>query len=178
MTVYSFELHFTAPAGEEMIDALYEAGWDDATVSLDPGEGGPGVASFDRESSTAVEAVASAIAQGRAAGVEITGASEDLVTLAEIAERTGRSFATADHWAAGRRGPGGFPAPKVRRPRVSLWSWAEVVTWLHENRLAEVSPMEVEVARVCEVADSLIRAHRLQRRLPAEDRARLCHAVS
>jgi hypothetical protein len=178
MTIYSFELHFAAPSGEKTIDALYEAGWDDATVSLDPLTGGPGVAAFDREASTAVEAIASAIAQGRAAGVEVTGVSEDLVTLGEIAERTGRTFATADHWAVGRRGPGGFPAPKVRRPRVSLWSWAEVVTWLHDNRLAEVSPMEVEIARVCEIADSLIRAHRLQRRLPAEDRERLCHALT
>ncbi|GAA4222276.1 hypothetical protein FHR32_003967 [Streptosporangium album] len=178
MTVYSFELHFVALAGEAVIDALHEAGWDDATVSLDPGTGGPGVAAFDREAATAVEAIASAITQGRAAGVEVTGVNEDLVTLTEIAERTGRTFATADHWAVGRRGPGGFPAPKVRRPRVSLWSWAEVVTWLHENRLAEVSLMEVEIARVCEVADSLIRAHRLQRRLPAEDRERLCHAMA
>ena len=132
MTTYSFELHFAAPSGEETIDALYEAGWNDATVSLDPVAGGPGVAVFDREASTAVEAITSAISQGRAAGVEITGVSEDRVALSEIAERTGRTFATADHWAVGRRGPGP-PAPKVRRPRVSLWSWAEVVTWLHDN---------------------------------------------
>ncbi|MFF5211714.1 hypothetical protein [Streptosporangium sp. NPDC000396] len=178
MTVYSFELRFTAPAGESVIDTLYESGWDDATVSLDPETGGPGIAAFDREAATAVEAIASAIVQGRTAGVEITGVSEDLVTLAEIADRAGRTFATADHWAAGRRGPGGFPAPKVQRPRVSLWSWAEVVTWLHENRLAEVSLMEVEVARVCEIADSLIRAHRLQRRLPVKDRELLRHAMA
>ena len=92
MTTYSFELHFAAPSGEETIDALYEAGWDDATVSLDPVTGGPGVAAFDREASTAVEAITSAISQGRAAGVEITGVSEDLVTLGEIAERTGRDL--------------------------------------------------------------------------------------
>jgi hypothetical protein len=177
MTTYGFEVNFIAPAGEAVIDALYEAGWDDATVSLDPDMGGSGVAAFDREAATAVEAIASAIAQGRAAGIEVTGVSEDLVTLSEIAERAGRAFATADHWAVGRRGPGGFPAPKVRRARVSLWSWAEVVTWLHENRLAEMSLMEVELARVCEIADSLIRAQRLQRRLPAEDRALLCDAL-
>ncbi|SNT03049.1 hypothetical protein SAMN05216276_102247 [Streptosporangium subroseum] len=89
MSVYSFELHFTAPSGEETIDALYEAGWDDATVSLDPVTGGPGVAAFDREASTAVEAIASAIAQGRAAGVEVTGVSEDLVTLGGSGDRLG-----------------------------------------------------------------------------------------
>ncbi|WP_440073363.1 hypothetical protein [Streptosporangium sp. OZ121] len=178
MTVYSFELHFTAPSGETVIDALYEAGWDDATVSFDPIAGGPGVAAFDREAGGAVEAIASAIIQGRSAGIEVTGVSEDLVTLSEIADRTGRTFATADHWAVGRRGPGGFPEPKVRRPRVSLWSWAEVATWLHRNRLAEVSPREVELAEVCEVADSLIRARRLQQRLPEKDRERLHHAMA
>ncbi|MFF3441047.1 hypothetical protein [Streptosporangium sp. NPDC002721] len=83
MTVYSFELHFTAPSGETVIDALYEAGWDDATVSFDPVAGGPGVAAFDREAGGAVEAIASAIVQGRSAGVEVTGVSEDLVTLTQ-----------------------------------------------------------------------------------------------
>ena len=64
---------------------------------------------------------------------------------------------------------------------MSLWSWAEVVTWLHDNHLAEISPMEeeeVEIAKVCEIADSLIRAHRLQRRLSVKDRERLCHAMT
>jgi hypothetical protein len=27
MDVYCFELHFAAPPGEQVIDALYEAGW-------------------------------------------------------------------------------------------------------------------------------------------------------
>ncbi|MCG5216182.1 hypothetical protein [Streptosporangium sp. KLBMP 9127] len=178
MPVYAFELGFIAPAGDDVIDALYEAGWDDATVSLDPGTGGPGIASFDREADTAVQAVASAIAQGRTAGVEVTTVSEDLVTLAEIAERAGRTFATADHWAVGRRGPGGFPAPRIRRPRVSLYSWAEVVRWLNEHRLAEMSCADVEIARVCEVADSLVRASRLQRQLAVEDRRLLARVVA
>ncbi|MER6825909.1 hypothetical protein ABT352_07965 [Streptosporangium sp. NPDC000563] len=76
MTIYSFDLHFTAPSGEAVIDALYEAGWDDATVSFDPVAGGPGVATFDREASGAVEAIASAIAQGRSAGIEVSEVSE------------------------------------------------------------------------------------------------------
>ncbi|MEU4829803.1 hypothetical protein [Streptosporangium sp. NPDC023615] len=78
MTVYSFELHFTAPSGEAVIDALYEAGWGDAVVSFDPIVGGPGIATFDREARWAAEAIASAIAQGRSAGVEVTGVREDL----------------------------------------------------------------------------------------------------
>ena len=178
VTTYSFELSFLAPAGEEVIDALYEAGWDDATVSLDPETGGAGIASFDREANSAVEAVASAITQGRSAGIEMTAVGEDLVTITEIAERTGRAFTTADHWATGRRGPGGFPIPRVQRVRASLYSWAEVVAWLHEHRLAEVSLTDMETAHVCQIADSLVRANRLQRGLSASDRRRLSNAVA
>lgn len=178
MAVYSFELTFTAPPGAGTINALYEAGWDDAVVSLDPVAGGPGLASFDREAASAVEAIASAIRQGRSAGIEITSASEDLVTLSEIAERAGRTLATAEHWATGRRGPGGFPAPKIRRPRASLYSWAQVAMWLHKHHLAEVSLTDVETARVCEIADTLIRATRLQKELAPRERRLLSAAVA
>jgi hypothetical protein len=177
MALYRFEVSFTAPAGERMIDALYEAGWDDATVSLDPAVGGPGIAAFDREAISAVEAIASAIRQGRSAGATITAVGEDLVSLTEIAERAGRTVATADHWATGRRGPGNFPQPKIGRPRASLYSWAEVASWLHGHGLAEVSLADVETARVCEIADSLVRADRLQRELPPADRKRLTGAM-
>jgi hypothetical protein len=139
--------------------------------------GGPGVAAFDREASSAVEAIASAIRQGRSAGATITAVGEDLVTLTEIAERAGRTVATADHWATGRRGPGNFPQPKIRRPRASLYSWAAVASWLHGHGLAEVSLADVETARVCEIADSLVRADRLKRELPPADRKRLTGAM-
>lgn len=178
MTRYSFEVFFTACSGEDVIDALYEAGWDDATVSLDPAVGGPGVAAFDREAHSAVEAIASAIRQGRSAGVTITAVGEDLVTLTEIADRAGRTVATADHWATGRRGPGNFPQPKVRRLRASLYSWAQVASWLRDHGLAQVSPADVETARMCEIADSLVRAHRLQRELSPDDRELLTGAVA
>lgn len=178
METYTFEVRFTASAGEATIDTLFDAGWDDATVSFDPVVGGAGVATFDRESPTAVEAIASAIAEGRNAGVQVTGVTENLVPLAEIAERAQRSFATVDHWVRGRRGPGGFPSPRIRRAKASLYSWAEVALWLHENRLAEVSLCDVETARVCEVADSLIRAHHLEYELKPADRRRLRRAVA
>lgn len=178
MTVYAFELHFSAPPGEHVIDALYEAGWDDALVSFDPSTGGEGWATFDREAPSAMKAVVSAIRQGRQAEVEILSVSEDLVPLSEIAERTNRTFAAVDHWATGRRGPGGFPAPRVPRPRVSLYSWAEVSIWLEEHGLAEVSPADVEIARICEVTDATLRAKRLQRSLREAEREELARAVA
>ncbi|THV40524.1 hypothetical protein [Glycomyces buryatensis] len=178
MTVYAFELHFSAPPGERIIDAMYEAGWDDALVSFDPVAGGEGWATFNREAPSAVQAVVSAIRQGRKAGVELLGVAEDLVAISQIAERTNRTVAAVDHWVTGRRGPGGFPEPRVPRPRVSLYSWAEVSIWLEEHNLAEVSPADVEIAQLCEVADATLRARRLQRRLSAEHRKALTQAVA
>lgn len=178
MTLYSFELHFSAPPGEQVIDRLYEAGWDDAVVCFEPATGGEGSAIFDREAPSAVSAVATAIRQGRKAGVKLLGVTEDYVTLSEIAERTGRTPAAVDHWATGRRGPGDFPAPRVPRPRVSLYSWAEVTMWLVQHGLGALSPADVEIARICEVADATLRAKRLQERLQDDDREALTRAVA
>lgn len=178
MTVYSFELHFCAPPGEHIIDKLYEAGWDDAVIRFEPETGGRGSAIFDREASSAVHAVGSAIRQGRNASVELLGVTEDLVTLADIAERSDRTFAAVGHWASGRRGPGGFPEPRVPRSRVSLYSWAEVTAWLEEHGLAKVSQSDVEVARICEAADAMLRAKRMQRSLRRADREVLAEAVA
>ncbi|GAA1684224.1 DNA-binding protein [Glycomyces endophyticus] len=178
MTIYEFELHFTAPPGEQVIDALYEAGWGDALVAFDPDTGGEGWGTFSREAPSALQAVVSAIREGRMAGVELLGVTEDYVTLTEIANRTDRTLSAVDHWATGRRGPGDFPAPRVPRPRVSLYSWAEVTMWLVQHGLAAMSPEGVEVARVCEVADATLRARRLQNRLPEADREALNLAVA
>lgn len=178
MAVYAFELNFSGPPGENVIDALYEAGWDDALVAFDPVTGGDGWATFHREAPSALQAVVSAIRQGRKAGVEPLGVTEDFVTLSEIAERTGRTVGAVDHWVTGRRGPGEFPEPRVPRPRVSLYSWAEVSLWLVANGLAALSPADVEIARICEITDSTLRARRLQRQLSAAEQEVLAHAVA
>lgn len=178
MTVYSFELYFSGPPGEDVIDALYEAGWADSTIDFDPDAGGEGWATFHREAPSALQAVVSAIRQGRSAGVEPLGVTEDYVSLAEIAERTGRTPAAVDHWVTGRRGPGEFPDARVPRPRVSLYSWAEVSMWLVANGLAALSPADVEIARICEIADSTLRTRRLQRQLSEAEQRELDRAVA
>ncbi|RRR96442.1 hypothetical protein [Glycomyces terrestris] len=178
MTVYEFELRFSAPPGDHVVDALYEAGWDDALIAFDPDTGGEGWGTFRREAPSAIQAVVSAIRQGRRAEVDLLGVTEDYVSLAEIAERTGRTLAAVDHWATGRRGAGGFPEPRVPRPRVSLYSWAEVTIWLVEHGLAAMSPADVEIARICEVADATLRARRLQNHLAEAEREELNLAVA
>lgn len=177
MSVFLFELRFNAPAGDSVLDALYEAGWDDAVVSLNPRIGGDGIASFDREAPSAVHAVTSAIQEGDAAGVHITGVSEDPVTVTEIAKRTGRSISTVDHWAAGRDGAGDFPRPTLEQPVNSMYSWSEVATWLHVHGMVELPESELELARICEAADAMIRSRNLQEKLPAAERKTLAGVV-
>jgi hypothetical protein len=159
MPKYAFEVYFNGPAGgDALIDALYEAGWDDSTVSFDAYAGGSGSAVFDREAPSAVEAIVSAVRQGQACGLDVTGVTGDLVTLDMIAERVGRTLAAVDHWVHGRRGPGGFPAPSVPRARAALWSWTEVAEWLAAGRLAAIPPEDIETARACRAVDLVLRA--------------------
>lgn len=63
---------------------------------------------------------------------------DDLVTIAAIAERVGRSHESVRLLARGARGPGGFPAPAGKLDaKTQVWRWAEVAQWF-ETRLAPV----------------------------------------
>lgn len=159
MPIYGFELHFTGTAGgDTLIDALHEAGWNDATVSFDADQGGEGFASFDRAAKSALDAIVSAVEQGQACGLDVTGVNDDLVTLGEIADRIGRTLAAVDHWVHGRRGPGDFPSPRVPRDRAALWSWADVAGWLATHGLADIAPEDLETAQICRAVDMVLRA--------------------
>jgi hypothetical protein len=81
---------------------------------------------FSREADDAVQAIVSAIEDTEAAGMRVTGVTEDRVTIGEIAERAKVTSASAHYWVSGERGPGSFPEPVIRRQRASLYSWAEV----------------------------------------------------
>jgi hypothetical protein len=174
MPTYVFELHLAGDV-DDSIDALYEAGWDDATVS---GDHKGGTAGFYRESGTAVQALVSAIEQAEECGLEVIGVSEDLATLREIAERTGRTLAAVDNWVKGRRGPGGFPEPRVARRRAALYSWADVSTWLSTHGVVEINPIVREVAHACAIIDAAIRTRRGIRDLPSEDRRKVVRLVA
>lgn len=64
---------------------------------------------------------------------------DDLVTLHDIAERTGRTHESVRMLVKGKRGPGGFPAETrggLRRPK--MWRWHEVARWFEEKLGVEV----------------------------------------
>lgn len=121
-------------------DALYDAGCDDATFGT---VDGVAYATFNRDAAALAEALTSAIAdvQRGVAGVRVVHVEPDeLVTMSEIADRTGRSRESVRLLTAGERGDGTFPAPTSHlRTRNRLWRWPEVARWFarHDGSVAE-----------------------------------------
>ena len=96
---------------------------------------------------------------------------EDLVTLGQIAERSGRTHESVRLLAAGRRGPGGFPGA-VGSGKASLYSWAAVSDWFAEKLGVVVQPHDAN-ARLLAAASHILRARALA---PTEDLALLASA--
>jgi hypothetical protein len=145
---YSFTLVLEGPnpLSPENLDALYEAGCDDALF----GQRGPiSYADFDRQGNSLAEVVDSAISAVESAVPSlkvIRVEPEELVSMAEIAKRTGRSREGIRLFVEGKRGPGNFPPPQAwigtKRP---VWSWVDVASWFAKI-LGEKPPSADEAA--------------------------------
>jgi hypothetical protein len=133
MTEYGFTLIVEGKLDLDVVDALFEAGCSDMTFQGD--EAGPATADVHREAANLVDAVLSAIRDiERVPGLRVIEVErQDLVGLADIAWRLDRSAESVRLLATGRRGPGGFPAPAIRRRRGQLWRWAEVAAWANRH---------------------------------------------
>jgi hypothetical protein len=100
MAEHHFELTIRGTLTSARLDALYEAGCDDATFSSN---GELTFGELDREAPTLPVAILSAIA--------------------EVARQS------VDMLIKGQRGPGNFPAPASHATRNPLWRWSEVEAW-------------------------------------------------
>ncbi len=59
---------------------------------------------------------------------------QDLVSIPDIAERTGRSRESIRLLVDGKRGPGSFPLPVgTVGDAIRVWPWAVVVDWFRES---------------------------------------------
>jgi len=146
MKEYDFDLKFSLPSPdadpEQFVNALYEAGCDDATVGL--GQKGRVALSFTREARTAQDAVTSAIADVTKAipDAKLIEATPDYVGVTDIAGFVGCSRQNIrkiliDNSLA--------PTP-VHSGTTVIWHLAKVLEWLKhkgsfniEDRLIEVS---------------------------------------
>lgn len=120
------------PDGVE--DALFNAGCDDATISL---RSGRIYMTFSRRAASLKDAILSAIKDVRRAkiGADVLRVDTcNLVTQSDIARKIGRTRQLVHQYMTGQRGPGGFPAPACDICDGSqLWYWCEVASWLWSN---------------------------------------------
>ena len=133
MSEYEFTLVLQGGLDDAAVDALFEAGCDDATL----GEvDGVGYADFIREASSFGDALRSAIEQVESVpGVRVARVEpDDLVTMSEIAQRLERSRESVRLLVSGERGPGGFPPPVSHlKARTRLWRWSEGAAWAERH---------------------------------------------
>jgi hypothetical protein len=120
-------------------------------------EGGPGVGMVHIlcDAGSLAEAITTTVGEVESLGLVVTGVvADDLVSVSDIAERTGRTYESVRLLATGKRGPGGFPAP-YSSGQWALYSWAMVSAWFAEHYGGQAaSPFDREVA----AADHLLRA--------------------
>jgi hypothetical protein len=139
---YGFTLVLDRSPVEDELDKLFEAGCDDATFGV---EKGLAVGEFDRDAPSLAKAIASAVLDVESVGFAVVRVlDEDLLTLADIADRIGQSRESVRRYATGERGPGGFPPPvnPVREGTV-FYRWIEVAPWLRDRLgldIPEVDP--------------------------------------
>lgn len=142
-------------ATDDEIDALFEAGCDDATPES---RGGRTVLGFARAANRLSTALVTALRDVESTGLRVAAVeSEDLVSVKEIAERVGRSAESVRLLAHGERGPGGFPPP-MSTAGWTLYSWAQVARWF-----AEHYQLDTEYDRILAAADLLVRARAILR---------------
>lgn len=158
MSEHNFALTIRGPLIDALLDALFEAGCDDATFST---KGELTFGEFDREAPNLLEAVLSAIAAVESAGAEVLHVDPDeLVWASEIAARTGRSRQSIDMLIRGQRGPGDFPPAASHGTRNPLWRWSEVEAWFaaYEGR-----PVDAERSAVIGALNGALQARQALR---------------
>lgn len=126
----------------EVETALFDAGCDDATISM---RARRMFLTFCRTAPSLKDAIISALRAVADAniGARVLRVDEcDLVTQADIGRRIGRTRQLVYQYIMGLRGPGDFPPPACEISTGSpLWYWCEVARWLWENDMIHESVM-------------------------------------
>jgi len=163
MNTYEFTLRIDREAAEEEVEALYGIFHDGAVAT----GGGQTEIEFARNAASWAYAVGSAVRDVESVpGLVVTGAGQDdLVSISDIAHRARRSREAVRLWAAGKRGPGGFPSAAWQSPSGErFWSWAQVAQWIRAslNLAIEAEPEELRWAdEVLKARQAITEAHRI-----------------
>jgi len=158
MKTYSFTIACAPAEGgrdsDQIVDALFEAGCDDALVVE---RAGAFIVEFDREAATFAKAIFTAFDAICQAGLRPVRIEPDpLVSATEIAERSGLTRAAISNYVKGTRGQG-FPIPVARLDTTSpLWQWTEVMRWLQGNTQAPIKSDDILFARWIDRANGIL----------------------
>ncbi len=139
------------PEAEDFADRFFKAGCDDATISFQKGHI---IVDFARDADSIDAAIVAAVQSVEAAGAKVDRVEPDpLVSLADIASRTGMSRAAMTQYSKGQRGKD-FPPPVARVTSDSpLWDWATVAKWLFQHeKISRDTAMEAEAVRAANAA--------------------------
>lgn len=132
MRTYQFAIIASGlnPADEDFENRLFEAGCDDATISF---QKGLIIIEFSREAKNFAHAITSAFENVLRSGAKIERFEPDhLVSLSDIAQRSGLSKAAISLYCKGERAQD-FPSPVARVTSESpLWDWVDVSRWMHK----------------------------------------------
>jgi transcriptional regulator with XRE-family HTH domain len=136
---------------EGLEDRFYEAGCSDATISH---QKGVVIVEFRREAKSFLHALVSAIMCVLATGAKIERVEPDhLVSLSDIAKRTGLSRAALSLYAKGERAQH-FPGPIARVTSESpLWDWLAVTRWMYlHDKLDRAAVLQAKAVREANIA--------------------------
>ena len=145
---YEFTLKYQLNENEDpdaLLERLAKAGCEDALVGV--GQPGRLALAFIRESSTAREAIESALNDVREAvpGARLIEATPDLVGLTDVAEIVGVSRQNMRKLMLSHAHS--FPAP-IHEGSASLWHLAEILVWLQARGSYAIGQETLELARV------------------------------
>jgi len=194
MNEYAFSLTFHLPDPkadpENLLDALYEAGCDDALVGT--GLHGTIGLDFQRAASSARRAIDSAVRDVTKAvpDAELIEISPDYIGVTEIAELLGCTRQNARKLVANTT----FPPAMHLSGHASIWRAVDVVDWsiengreLAESDIAHFRELAAEAAamnaaqqfgRYGRVARSTRGGHRIRRQTASVPRQTVCNLLS
>ena len=134
------------PNASDFEDRFFEAGCDDATISF---QKGLIILEFSRVAKTFAHAITSAFEDVHRAGAKLERLEPDhLVSLSDIAQRSGMSRAAISLYCKGARSEG-FPFPIARVTSESpLWDWVDVARWMYrQNKIESEAVLEARLVR-------------------------------
>ena len=149
MSEYEFTLKFRLPdanaAPEQFIDALVDAGCDDATVGI--GQRGRIALDFSRDATNAQEAIVSAVQAVKSAipGAELVEASPDFVGLTDVADLVGCTRQNMRKLMINNLAT--FPIA-VHEGSQAIWHLRPVLGWFSETQKRTIDRSLIEISEV------------------------------